>query len=58
MSPSPNAARELLDVVEADGSYDELEGQTDCPDGCYVEPDGHCCHGYEAAALTLLGIVA
>lgn len=46
--PSPEAADILLnDPSEC------LMGQTDCPDECEVEPDGHCPHGYESAALTL-----
>jgi hypothetical protein len=32
--------------------YDEM-GCTDCPEGCEVEPDGICAHGYESAGLTL-----
>lgn len=46
--PSPEAAREL----ESSMDYDEM-GCTDCPEGCEVEPDGHCSHGYESAGLTL-----
>ena len=54
MKRSPNAARELLEVAGT-GDYtlaDELMGVTDCPNGCVVEPDGHCPHGYESAGLT------
>ena len=29
---------------------------TACPDGCEVEPDGRCCHGYPSA-LVFLGII-
>jgi len=29
---------------------------TACPDGCEVEPDGKCCHGYPSP-LTVLGII-
>lgn len=32
---------------------DDIMGATDCEEGCVVEPDGHCPHGYESAALTL-----
>lgn len=56
--PSPNAAAELLaaigsgDVSPFDMEADELMGATDCPDGCQVEPDGRCPHGYRSAGLT------
>lgn len=55
---SPKAASELMDILEEEGmsEAEEAMGQTDCPEGCYVEPDGHCPHGYESAALTL-GII-
>jgi hypothetical protein len=52
---SPIAAARLYEVVEETGSLfdaEELMGETDCPEGCKVEPDGHCSHGYESAALT------
>ena len=29
---------------------------TACPDGCEVEPDGRCCHGY-SSPLILLGLL-
>lgn len=29
---------------------------TACPDGCEVEPDGRCCHGY-SSPLLLLGLI-
>ena len=45
--PSPEAADALLESEE----FDDL-GVTDCPEGCRVEPDGHCPHGYESAGLT------
>lgn len=57
--PSPNAAAELMAAVaddfenlEALLDLDDLEGATDCEEGCTVEPDGHCPHGFESAALT------
>jgi hypothetical protein len=54
--PSPTAALVLLGAIAADSSsvhdVDELLGVTDCPQGCVVEPDGHCPHGYESAGLT------
>jgi hypothetical protein len=37
--------------LAASGEYDDL-GKTDCPEGCIVEPDGVCPHGYESAGLT------
>lgn len=57
MKASTRAAAELLESVEdglshADLEADDMMGATDCPDGCQVEPDGHCFHGYESAALT------
>jgi hypothetical protein len=53
---SPRAAKDLLEAVndpEMDLS-DQMDqmGTTDCPEGCYVEPDGWCPHGYESAGLT------
>lgn len=47
LTPSPIAAQELLDEPNEDAM-----GTTDCPEGCYVEPDGHCPHGYASAGLT------
>lgn len=58
--PSPDAARELkvfcADHSPFDDEADYMMGQTDCEEGCTVEPDGVCPHGYESAALTL-GII-
>lgn len=57
-TPSPNAWEDLNEAIESgeltpfDLEADHAMGQTDCPDGCVVEPDGHCPHGYESAALT------
>jgi hypothetical protein len=58
MTKSPEAAVELSNAINDGLSHfsdeaDEMMGATDCPDGCTVEPDGHCPHGYESAALTL-----
>jgi len=55
---SPNAMRALMDAINGGLSHvdyeaDEHMGATDCPEGCVVEPDGHCPHGYESAMLTL-----
>lgn len=47
VNPSPIAAAEL----ETTGDYD-LMGETDCPEGCIVEPDGICPHNYESAGVT------
>jgi hypothetical protein len=47
-------ARRIEEAAE-DDSWDvveELMGETDCPDGCYVEPDGRCSHGWQSGALT------
>ncbi len=56
--PSPRAWEDLSAAIE-DGELtpfdleaDDAMGATDCPHGCSVEPDGHCGHGYESAALT------
>jgi hypothetical protein len=53
---SPEAAAALMQVVEDNegvgNDVDDAMGCTDCPEGCYVEPDGHCPHGYESAALS------
>ena len=45
--PSPIAAAHLVDENDF-----EMMGETDCPEGCSVEPDGTCPHGYESAGLT------
>lgn len=55
--PSPAAARQLMLSPDATGagSYGDWEdqmGETDCPEGCYVEPDGVCPHGYLSAGRT------
>ena len=52
---SIEAARQLEEHAEADSwsEVEELMGQTDCPDGCFVEPDGSCPHGWRSAALTM-----
>ena len=41
-------------------TMDELEqlvfdsvAPTACPEGCEVEPDGRCCHGYKSPLLVL-----
>lgn len=47
MKPSPEAAAELLVALDYDAT-----GNTDCPEGCVVEPDGNCPHGYLSAGLT------
>lgn len=57
MPASPRAAREILALIgpdcESASDAEDAMGHTDCPEGCVVEPDGHCPHGYESAALTL-----
>lgn len=58
LRPSPEAAAELLEAVESgelspfDYEADDFMGATDCPEGCSVEPDGHCPHRFKSAALT------
>lgn len=55
---SPVAAADLLLAIEGeeitpfDVQVDDYMGATDCPDGCQVEPDGRCPHGYDSAAIT------
>ena len=55
---SPNAAEQLLATIVQDefADLDDEMGATDCSEGCQVEPDGHCPHGYESAGLTLAAI--
>ena len=57
LRPSPDAAADLIDAIESGFSWlqvvvRDLMGTTDCPDGCVVESDGHCAHGFRSAALT------
>jgi hypothetical protein len=56
VKPSPKAARVLVESIHDDeltfDDGDALLGATDCREGCVVEPDGECPHGYESAALT------
>ena len=57
LRPSPDAAADLIDAIESGFSWlqvavRDLMGATDCPDGCVVESDGHCAHGFRSAALT------
>lgn len=50
---SPLAAAELREAIEEDDADDDdLMGATDCPEGCHVEPDGTCSHGWKSAGLT------
>lgn len=55
---SPKAARELMDAIKSgdlnpfDYEADDYMGATDCPNGCQVEPDGYCPHGYWSAGIT------
>lgn len=49
---------EVLSSDDSDLDYDELEealangvSPTGCPEGCQVEPDGTCPHGYESVLL-------
>jgi hypothetical protein len=58
MPDSPNAAHDLEEAIVAgttpfDYDADDLEGATDCPQGCKIEADGTCPHGYRSAGLTL-----
>lgn len=54
---SPIAAKDLVEQIAEglspfDVEADDVMGATDCPEGCAVEPDGTCPHGYDSAALT------
>lgn len=40
-------ARDEYDLAEA------YMGETRCPDGCVVEPDGYCSHGYKSLGLRM-----
>lgn len=54
--PSPEAAERLSEEAGMGADLFELDdfmGETDCPEGCFVEPDGQCPHGYLSAARTL-----
>ena len=51
---SPEAATELMRLLEAgaspiDEAVDDAMGATDCEEGCQVEADGRCPHGYLSA---------
>lgn len=58
MKTSPEAAKRLLDAITSGDispfgmDADDLMGETDCPEGCFVEPDGYCPHGYQSAGLS------
>jgi len=55
MPASPEAAAELLAAIESGEGLiatEDLEGVTDCPNGCEVEPDGTCCHGWQSAVIS------
>jgi hypothetical protein len=52
--PSDEAAVRVGEALD-DGDWnlaEELLGETDCPYGCQVEPDGTCRHGFESAGRT------
>jgi len=54
MKASTKAAKKLLRAMNA-GNFERAEdlmGETDCKEGCYVEQDGSCEHGYASAGLT------
>lgn len=51
--------REFVNSFDIEENEDVLLDSvqpTACPDGCEVEPDGTCCHGYRSISL-LLGII-
>ncbi len=43
-------------LTYADIEEMDANGIFECADGCHVEPDGHCEHGY-TSPLILLGII-
>ena len=52
---SPEAAKKLASQVHDAATFGtawDLMGTTDCPEGCVVEPDGKCPHGYLSAGIT------
>ncbi len=53
-------ANELLQEGMLSGeSFDWIDGgatPTVCPEGCEVEPDGYCPHGYESV-LVMAGLI-
>jgi hypothetical protein len=52
---SHKAANDLYELMEDSADLFELEdamGETDCEEGCYVEPDGVCPHGFMSAGLS------
>jgi hypothetical protein len=51
---SVGACADLITAHGAGVATGELSGMTDCPDGCIVEPDGQCPHGWLSAEETLL----
>jgi hypothetical protein len=55
---SEGVAREIGNAAAADSwsVVEKLLGATDCPNGCYVEPDGVCVHGWKSGGLSA-GIV-
>lgn len=53
LKKSPLAAADLMEQIQGGEAEMEEGGTTDCREGCFVEPDGHCCHGYESALITL-----
>jgi hypothetical protein len=58
LKPSLNAANDLIKAIESGRlspfsfEADDMMGATDCPEGCQVEPDGHCPHRFSSAAIT------
>lgn len=45
---APVTEAERLEVAAADEEDEDYP--TRCPDGCRVEPDGYCPHGYRSLA--------
>lgn len=53
----PNGFWELADAPSFEDIREQMfDGVCETPDGCWVEPDGHCPHGYPAWPL-ILGLI-
>jgi hypothetical protein len=56
MTLSPDQKRAEMGwaaTMEIDDLYEALDGTAEAFDGCIVEPDGRCEHGYRSPLLVL-----
>jgi hypothetical protein len=51
MSDPKNPVEDAVEGFEEFGGESLWEGVTRCPEGCCVEPDGTCPHGYNSVML-------